>query len=152
MCEQCGMADWRVTDTRMTVRGVRRTRFECNVCKFRWTEFAEGVYKIQRQRTDAWRRISRDDARAIIESELPQRILAEQYGITRQAISLIQTGRTYKDVYEEYHKARHGKMMYCRDCSNWKNEQCGFEFPEAGDWFATECVLYDGPGAVNVLH
>ena len=49
----------------------------------------------------------------------------------------------YKDVYWELHPPRVGKMLYCRECQNWNHDQCGFEFPEAGDDFATECVLFE---------
>ena len=151
-CEQCGMQEWTIKDTRMTVRGERRRRLQCNVCSYRWTVFTKenegrpyrSKWDTQAGRSDAWRRLSREDARAIIQSELPQRNLAAIYGITRQAISLIQTGRMYKDVYWELHPPGVGKMLYCRECQNWKQDQCGFEFPEAGDDFATECVLFEG--------
>lgn len=150
-CEQCGMRDWTVKETRMTVRGERRRRLQCNVCSHRWTVFTKenegrpyrSKWDTQAGRSDAWRRLSREDARAIIKSQLPQRNLAAIYGITRQAISLIQTGRAYKDVYWEMHPPRTGKLLYCRDCQYWNKNECSFDFPEAGDYFATECVLFE---------
>lgn len=158
-CEQCGMNDWSVRETRMTVRGERRRRLQCNVCSHRWTVFSkenegrpyQSKWDTQAGRSDAWRRLSREDARAIIQSDLPQRNLAAIYGITRQAISLIQTGRMYKDVYWEVHPPRTGKMVYCTSCKEWQKDACSFGFPEAGGDFATECVLFDAQPEATVL-
>ena len=149
-CDQCGMQEWIVKETRMTVRGERRRRLQCNVCSHRWTVFTEenegrpyqSKWDTQAGRSDAWRRLSREDARAIIQSELPQRELATIYGITRQAISLIQTGLRYKDVYWELHPPRVGPLRHCVECLHWSNGVCGFGFPEAGDEFANECTVF----------
>ena len=72
--------------------------------------------------------------------------LAEQYGITHQAISQIRLGHTYANIYRELQEggfvvSSHGKLL-CKDCVHWKKDACGFGFPDAGDDFATDCSLF----------
>ena len=120
------------------------------MCKYRWTVFSdEGKGRAYKNRSDAnetrkslWRRVSREDAIEIITSKLPQRVLAETYGVSRQSISLIQTGSMYKEIYQELYPARTGPVYSCASCASWSKEQCGFGFPEAGGDFATDCVVY----------
>lgn len=72
--------------------------------------------------------------------------LALEFGMTHQAISQIRLGHTYADIYRRlqedgFEVASHGKLL-CKDCVHWKNDACGFEFPDAGDDFATDCSLF----------
>jgi transposase-like protein len=149
-CPDCKSENRKLLESRPTVRGKRRRRFECQVCKYRWTFFTdEGKGRAYRSRWDAnetkktlWRRVSREDALKIITSSLPQRVLAAEYGMTRQAISLIQTGVMYKDIYQELYPARTSPVYFCTSCSSWNKEQCGFGFPDAGGDFATDCCVF----------
>ena len=150
-CPDCNKVNPLLLESRMTVRGVRRRRYECKGCRHRWTLFTKenkgrpykpNGWDAYKGRMDEWRSLSRTQAKAIILSNKPQRKLAEDYGISRQAISLIQTGRIYKDIYEEIHPPRTGPMIYCASCTHWSRDRCGFEFPDAGDTFATECSVY----------
>jgi predicted heme/steroid binding protein len=52
----------------------------------------------------------------------------------------------YKDIYREIYPARSGPVYYCSGCTSWKNEQCSFGFPEAGNDFAMECSVYISNG------
>jgi transposase-like protein len=158
-CPDCKSENRKLLESRPTVRGKRRRRFECQVCKYRWTVFThESKGRAYRSRWDAnetkkalWRSISKEDAIKIITSTLPQRVLAETYGITRQAISLIQTGSMYRDIYNEVYPARTGSIHSCSDCSSWIREQCGFGFPDAGGDFATDCCVFTPRALADVV-
>jgi transposase-like protein len=149
-CPDCNKINPIVLDTRMTVRGVRRRRYECQGCHHRWTVFTKEIegrpykskWETQKELTDVCRRLSSDDARTIVLSPEPQRVLAARYGVTRQSISLIQNGLMYKNIYEEIYPPRTGPMIYCTSCRHWGRNRCGFGFPDAGDTFATECSVY----------
>jgi hypothetical protein len=154
-CPDCKSEKQKLLSSRLTVRGKRRRRFECQICKYRWTvhtdESKGRPYKTRWQDNEAkrssWRRISREDALNIITSPLPQRVLAAQYGMSRQSISLIQTGSMYKEIYQELYPPRTGPVYSCASCASWSREQCGFGFPDAGGDFATDCCVYS-PGAL----
>jgi hypothetical protein len=98
----------------------------------------------------AFRKLSRDEAIAVILSPLPQRELATIYGITRQAISRIKTGQQYRDIYEEIYPPRKGPLLHCVECLHWRRDNCGLGFPEAGETFASDCAAYIA--AVTPLH
>ena len=158
-CPDCKSENRRLLESRLTVRGKRRRRFECEVCKYRWTVFSdEGKGRAYKNRWNAnetrkslWRRVSREDAIEIITSKLPQRVLAETYGVSRQSISLIQTGSMYKEIYQELYPPRTGPIPYCTDCSSWTREQCGFGFPDAGGDFATDCCVFTPRALADVV-
>ena len=148
-CPDCNKDEPRLIESRMTVRGVRRRRYECKGCRYRWSLFNkenEGrpykTYEQQEKRTDVCRRLSSEDARTIVLSNEPQRVLAARYGVSRQSISLIQIGRMYKNIYEEIYPPRTGPMIYCTSCAHWGRDRCSFGFPDAGDTFATDCSVY----------
>lgn len=149
-CPECKSEDRQLLSSRLTVRGKRLRRFECRICKYRWTLYTDESkgrpYKTRWQdnpaKRSSWRRVSREDALKIITSPLPQRVLAAQYGMSRQSISLIQTGSIYKEVYQELYPVRTGPVYSCADCSSWSREQCGFGFPDAGGDFATDCCVF----------
>jgi len=158
-CPDCQSENRKLLESRLTVRGKRRRRFECQICLYRWTVFSdERQGRAYRNRWDAnetkkslWRRVSKQAAIEIITSKLPQRILAETHGISRQAVSLIQTGSMYRDIYNELYPAHTGPIYTCNGCSNWSNEQCGFGFPEAGGAFATDCAVYMADNLADVV-
>jgi transposase-like protein len=158
-CPECKSENRRLLESRLTVRGKRRRRFECQVCKYRWTFFTDDskgrAYKSRwdanETRKSLWRRVSREDALKIITSPLPQRVLAETYGVSRQAISLIQTGSMYKEIYQELYPARKGTVYSCASCASWSRRQCGLGFPEAGGDFATDCCVYSPNAFADVV-
>jgi transposase-like protein len=158
-CPDCKSENRKLLESRLTVRGKRRRRFECRVCLHRWTMFndeSKGRAYTHRWETSAaqkaaWRRLKRDDILKIIKSHLPQRMLAEKYGVTRQSISRIQLGLMYKDIYAEINPPRTGPVVYCTGCANWEYDSCGFGFPEAGGDFATYCCVYSPSTLTDVV-
>lgn len=147
-CPECKSERTGVLETRKTARGMRRRRYECQCCRYRWTTFVTNGKESAQQHpgvnkgNTAQRRLSREEAGAVITSPLPQRELAVIYGITRQAISRIQTGQQYRDIYQEIHPPRQGPILHCVECLHWRGEGCGLEFPEAGGDFASDCAAY----------
>ena len=57
---------------------------------------------------------------------------------------------TYEISQEEYKALRKGKALprkttpsvQCDTCIHWETTSCGFDFPEAGGWFAADCSCY----------
>lgn len=72
-------------------------------------------------------------------SDASIRELARVYNMTHQSISLIRSGRAYRDVYAALGLQRDG----CHSCKFWESSQCSFGFPEAGGTFSKECTLYE---------
>jgi hypothetical protein len=73
--------------------------------------------------------------------------LAAEYGISHQAISQVRLGQTYSYIYLELQEqglafAGQGGV-FCDGCKHWGKGGCGFDFPDAGGDFATDCVLYE---------
>ena len=150
-CPDCSKVEPKLLESRMTVRGVRRRRFECKRCRYRWTLFVKenegrpykpNLWDAHKGNMSPFRSLSSDQIRTVILSNKPQRILAEDYALSRQSISLIQTGRMYKEIYEEIHPPRTGPLLYCSNCVHWNHNKCGFGFPDSGDTFATDCSVY----------
>ena len=159
ICPECSGEKCKIFETRLNIRGDRRTRYRCTLCEHRWTVYVqenEGEpYKVkwkdQVNRTDAHRRLCRDDVIAILTSKESQHSLSRQYGLTRQSISRIQLGLMYKDIYEEMGKPAQNKIRFCSTCVHWCKEECTFGFPEAGHRFATECFVYEAAQVATVL-
>ena len=150
-CPDCNKVEPKLLESRMTVRGVRRRRFECKRCRYRWTLFVKenegrpykpNLWDAHKGNMSPFRSLSSDQIRTVILSNKPQRVLAKDYALSRQSISLIQTGRMYKEIYEEMHPPRTGPLLYCSDCAHWNHNKCGFGFPDAGNTFATYCSVY----------
>ena len=132
---------------------------DLRVCMERWTVYKQEAEpkpvsvrrKDGKSKTDACRTLCRDDVVAILMSKEPQRILAARYKLSRQAISLIKLGYTYKDIYEELQLPEQNKVQFCCNCLHWNRESCGLGFPEAGERFATECVVYQQKVKTGVI-
>jgi hypothetical protein len=82
-------------------------------------------------------------------------VLAAQYGVTRQAISLIRNGKNWTDVSpelprvpirvkESIRKDYIKQTQHCFNCLEYQQGECAFGFPEAIDepTFAAICDLY----------
>ena len=151
-CPSCDSVDVIVVDTRPCNDGRRRRRYHCNTCLERWTNHESNAFPVKAPRLRLLyrtRSLSPGQAAAVMLSDKSSLALAAEYGITHQAISQIRLGRVYADVYarlkEQGHKLRsHGKQL-CADCKHWTQAGCGFNFPEAGGDFATDCDLYIPP-------
>jgi hypothetical protein len=91
----------------------------------------------------------------ILQSTEHNTVLAAQYGVTRQAISLIRNGKSWIDVSpelprvpirvkESIRKDYIKQSQHCFNCLEYKSGECAFGFPEAIDepTFAAICDLY----------
>jgi len=91
----------------------------------------------------------------ILLSTEPNSVMAAQYGVTRQAISLIRNGKNWTDicpdvprvpvrVKESVRKDYIQQSKHCHNCIEYQHGECAFGFPEAIDepTFATICDLY----------
>lgn len=91
----------------------------------------------------------------ILQSKEPNQILAVQFNVTRQAISLVRNGKSHLDIAPEIPRIPvrlkgsqipRKNAVHCRNCVEWNGEECYFGFPEAINepTFANECSLYTG--------
>lgn len=91
----------------------------------------------------------------ILLSTEPNSVMAAQYGVTRQAISLIRNGKSWTDVSpdlprvpirvkESIRKDYIKQTQHCFNCLEYQRGECAFGFPEAIDepTFAAICDLY----------
>lgn len=149
-CPDCGSTDTRVVDSRPLANGDRRRRHKCLTCLVKWDSRWSG------KEASAYctfppvaktRLLSDDQARDIMLSTKSTLALAEQYGVSHQAISQMRLGQVYVDVYQKlqaegFELAAEGVDL-CTACKHWISGGCGFGFPDAGGDFATDCSLYE---------
>lgn len=143
-CENCRGIDFRVVESRLLLCGSRRRRWECNNCAHRWTIKQENAGPVRERRCTrqrlrgGGRTLTDAEAATIMLSANSTRQLAQEYGVTHQAIAAIKAGRTYRDVFAALGLNPKG----CRSCQHWSQNRCSFEFPEAGGDFSLHCSLY----------
>jgi hypothetical protein len=92
------------------------------------------------------------DVLYILQSKEPNHVLAEQLGVTRQAISLVRNGKSYIHVAPELPRIpvrlkgsrADRNLTTCKNCIEWDGQECYFGFPEAIDepTYATDCSLF----------
>jgi hypothetical protein len=92
------------------------------------------------------RRLTTAAAAEIILSDKSTLALADEHGVSAQAIWQIRHGKSYADVYtrlkeQGYSISGFGEKL-CQDCRYWQKDGCDFRFPDAGADFATDCYLY----------
>ena len=150
-CPECSSERTRILESRPTASGVRRRRRTCDVCLHRWSTFGQDLLAPTQKVVSKYRRHSREEVIAILQSKLSQKKLAHIYNTTRQSISRIQLGIMYKDIHDEFYKPRTGPVLYCMNCINWSRRQCGLGFPEAGGDFATDCCVYSPNAFADVV-
>lgn len=91
----------------------------------------------------------------ILQSQEPNTTLATQFGVTRQAISLIRNGKAWKDVApdiprvpirikESVRTEYRQRVRHCSTCLELQGGECSFGFPEAihEPSFAAICHFY----------
>jgi hypothetical protein len=88
-----------------------------------------------------------EQAKQIMLSDKSTLALAAEFGVSHQAISQIRLGQSYAYIYRQLQEdgcalAGQGGIL-CDQCVHWSGSSCGFEFPDAGGDFATDCVLYE---------
>ncbi len=148
-CPSCRSENYKAIDSRPLQNGTRRRRYVCKDCKERWTTFSTGkdTEPIVRSPAVTTRRLTFEQAKQIMLSDKSTLALAAEYGISHQAISQIRLGQTYSYIYIELQEqgfALAGQgSVFCDGCTHWSKGACGFDFPDAGGDFATDCVLYE---------
>jgi transposase-like protein len=148
-CPSCKSENYKAIDSRVLKNGTRRRRYVCKDCKERWTTFSTGkdAEPIVRFPPVANRRLSLEQVKQIMLSGKSTLSLAAEFGISHQAISQIRLGHSYSYVYRQLQEegcalASSGCVL-CDQCKHWEQGACGFGFPDAGDDFATDCVLFE---------
>lgn len=150
-CPHCKSERVVVLESRIKANGDRRRRYKCEVCLERWTVFESADVPVKPKGRiygpSPTRALTEKQAVDIMLSSKSSSALAADYGITRQAIDLVRTGKTYANVYtrlqSEGYSLRSSGSLLCETCVHWSDGRgCDFEFPDAGGDFATDCYLY----------
>lgn len=85
--------------------------------------------------------------RYILECEETDAALSRVYGVSRQTVSNIRRGLSYKTVAPDIERRNPNTRVYqCIDCRYWDKRglECDLSFPEPKKniWFASECSLF----------
>ena len=101
------------------------------------------------------KKLTRQDIIEILLSDQYNDVLAERFAVTRQCISSIRNGITWKKVApdipripvrikESVRRDFIDKKPNCQNCAEWNGSECSYGFPEAIDepYFAVGCDLY----------
>lgn len=101
------------------------------------------------------KKLNEQDVIEILLSDQYNEVLAERFGVTRQCISSIRNGITWKRTAPEIPRipirvkesVRHDflhKKPNCQNCTEWNGSECSFGFPEAIDepYYAIGCDFY----------
>ena len=91
-------------------------------------------------------RLSSDDVHLILTSSESGCSMARRFGISKQAISQIRLGRTYRTVSPEV--ARRAPAKSCTSCRFWRSgmDPCSQGIPDViseGPAFAADCDFFD---------
>lgn len=148
-CPSCKSENYKVIDSRVQKDGTRRRRYYCKDCTERWSTLSTGkdAEPIVRFPPVVNRRLTLEQAKQIMLSPRSTLALAAEFGVSHQAISQIRLGQSYAYIYRQLREdgcalAGQGGIL-CDQCVHWSGGSCGFEFPDAGGDFATDCVLYE---------
>jgi hypothetical protein len=92
-------------------------------------------------------KLSDDTVRYVLKSEATDAHLSRELYVSRQTISNIRRGSSYKHVSPEIERRNPNTRLYqCIDCRHWDSTkiECDLSFPEPRKniWFASECSLY----------
>ena len=145
-CPQCGDLSYYVTHSRM-IRGQRRRRRHCRSCGFLSVDF-DGEQVEPPVRPGGPRRFSREQIAQIVmlKGHQTQRLTAQQFGCSGEAIRQIWTGQTSSDwTGISYRPPLRPGEPSCEQCSRWENGHCGMGLPdpeEEGPGFARDCALF----------
>lgn len=94
--------------------------------------------------------LSPTQVRRVLLSPLSGKAIAAKLGISRQAVSLIRTGRSHADLFPDLprQKPRSRRGPSCHDCRHWDIDCCDLALPdpiEEGPGFASDCSLFAPP-------
>jgi hypothetical protein len=147
-CPECGdPSSFCITYSRM-VRGRRRRRRHCKSCGFLSVDF-DGEQVEPPGRPGALRRFTREQIAQIVmlKGHQTQRLTAQQFGCSGEAIRQIWTGQTYSDwTGISYRPPLRPGEPSCEQCQHWETGRCGMGLPdpeEEGPGFARDCSLFE---------
>lgn len=150
-CPECQLDTVILFESRKRADGARRRRYKCLTCDYRWTEYqanaCEPRVRLVKRNSPAQRRLTEQEAKAVMLSSCSSASLAAKYNMSRQAIDLVRYGKTYKNVYKRLQDKgcflRSSGRLHCEQCVHWLGDGgCDFGFPDAGGDFATDCYLF----------
>jgi hypothetical protein len=101
------------------------------------------------------RRLGLSEVVYILQSTSTNQQLAEELNVTRQSISLVRNGKSWRNIAPEIPRipvraaqtVRHDYLKnakLCTNCVEYTNKGCSYGFPEAVNepYFAAACHLY----------
>lgn len=155
-CQSCGADNCKVLESRPITRDVRRRRWSCNKCGFRWTIYTnrKGQEISQPPKTKvsphprSGRKLKNDEVKFILtEIDLNNKELGDRFNLSRETIRLIRIGSIYRDVHPELERTKpnYSTRPSCKKCVNWKG-YCSMDVPDPeveGVKFAKDCVFYE---------
>lgn len=97
VCPECKSSECKIVLTKQRST-YRYRRYECQYCLTRWSR--QESNSIVRSMYDQ-RRLTDRQAAMIILSDQTERTLAKHYGLSRQAINHIRSGKSYANVYQQ---------------------------------------------------
>jgi hypothetical protein len=70
--------------------------------------------------------------------------LARELKVSKQCISQIRLGKTYKHIAPDIRR-KNSVRKACNTCIHWKHEECGLDVPESKEdpFYADECSYFD---------
>lgn len=112
-CPSCGKSEFTVIESRLTGPH-RRRRKRCSSCNF-----AQTTYEVTQQ--------------YFLESQTNLKLIQN----LKLALEFP------NDIHVKKQSARESiSVVSCLNCSHMRDGKCGFDFPEAGDEFAEECIHF----------
>lgn len=160
-CPKCASAQTELCESRLCVNGTRRRRHQCKACGHRWTSWdgpRPTPHDVNRKRrTTPGPRVrpnlTPDEVRfALVNLDLNNRQVADQLGCSRETVRQLRCGLLYVKVHPELPRPKSPKPKAqatgpsCDRCASWKDDRCGFGFPDPvqeGLTFAADCGLYE---------
>lgn len=133
----CDHQNNRIVSTGLNYDGTRYKVRKCKDCGHRWSE-----NRVIRPR----RKLSDEDVLEILATPrtVSDRIMAERFGVSREAVRQVRAGMTHATVAAEIDRSEAGRL--CSSCSFFDLESgCLMQFPdfeELGPAFARECNAY----------
>lgn len=162
ICQNCCTGETKVVDTRILRNGVRRRRYSCRICNFRWSAWsgeppAKGRVAGSRPGLKTKPPLTEDQVRLILTSPLSSGKLAKELGRPTETVAGVRRGAFHKNTLPDMprrkpvSRAPHKQDLLesessCMLCKHWDSSKCQMGFPDAveeGPAFAAECSVYE---------
>jgi transposase-like protein len=138
-----------VLETKTRIDGSVRRRYQCRDCGERWTVINVGEKPGREPLKPIPKhppyKLTLDQVyRALTETQVSQKRMAAELGVSRQCIQLVRAGVTWPNAFPEI--PRKVPRRSCEKCRNWSDGECRIGFPdplEEGTGFAADCDFYE---------